>query len=219
MYLILIGGGNVGIQLAKRMLAKGHELILMERDPKRAQRIATVIGEDAVYLGDGCEVATQKAAGFGRADVVVAVTGDDEDNLVVCQMAKQLWDVKRILARVNDPSHEAIFRHIGVDLTVSATGIIEQLLEQQIADDEIIPIGALSRGAIEVVEVKLSQRSPVVGKSVRELILPPQTNIVWIIRGNQGMIVDGGTILQDDDMLVAVVPSERAEELRSLLKA
>ncbi len=219
MYLVLVGGGNVGIQLAKRMLAKGHELILMERDPKRAQRIATVIGEDSVFLGDGCEIATQKAVGFARADVVVAVTGDDEDNLVVCQMAKQLWDVKRILARVNDPSHETIFRHIGVDLTVSATGIIEQLLEQQIADDELIPIGALSRGQIEVVEVRLSQRSPATGKQVRELTLPPQTNIVWIIRDGQGMIVDGSTVLQDEDMLVAVVPSERAEELRLLLKA
>lgn len=217
MYLILVGGGNVGLQLARRLLAKGHEVVLMEKDGRQAQRLASALGEDAVFVGDGCEVMTQKKVGFGRADAVVAVTGDDEDNLVVCQMAKSLWDVKRILARVNDPGHEAIFRHIGVTQTVSATGIIEQLLEQQITMDELIPVGALDRGNIEVVEVILSTRSPVVGKSVKEIGLPPQTNIVWIIRREQGMLVDGATRFEEGDLLVALVPSDQAVTLRDLL--
>lgn len=219
MYLILVGGGNVGLQLAKRLLTKGHEVLLMEKDARQAQRLATVVGEESVFIGDGCEVTTQKNAGFGRADVVVAVTGEDEDNLVVCQMAKVLWDVKRILARVNDPAHEKIFRQIGVTQTVSATGIIEQLLEQQITMDELIPVGALDRGNIEVVEVVVSRRSPVLGKMVKDIQLPAQTNIVWIIRGDEGLLVDGQTDLKEGDILVALVPASRAKDLRDLLCA
>lgn len=217
MYMILVGGGNVGLQLAKRLIAKGHEILLMEKDPKNAGRLATIIGEESVYLGDGCEMIVQKNSGFARADVIVAVTGEDEDNLVVCQMAKSFWNVKRVLARVNDPWHEEIFQKIGVNQTVSATGIIFSLIEQQITMDEIIPVGALHRGNIEVVEAIISHRSPLLGKTVRDVILPPQTNIIWLIRGEQGMIVTGDTLIEENDMIVAVVPQDRASELREAL--
>src|ERR1043165_7399959 len=162
MYMILVGGGNVGINLCKRLLTHGHEILIMEKDPRQATRIADQIGEENVLVGDGCEMLTQKDAGFGRADVVVAVTGEDEDNMVICQMAKTVWNVEKVLARVNDPDHEEIFRKIGIDETVSATGIIFALLEQQISPDVVLPIGALARGNLEVVEVELGSRSPVV---------------------------------------------------------
>ncbi|MCE9559641.1 MAG: TrkA family potassium uptake protein, partial [Armatimonadetes bacterium] len=173
MYLIIIGGGNVGLHLAKKLQKSGNEVLIMEKDPRQAQRLSTMLGDDAVFLGDGCEISIQKTAGFARADVVVAVTGEDEDNMVVCQMAKNLWNVKRVIARVNDPSHESLFRKIGIDDTVSATAIIFQLLDQQISMDEIIPVGALNKGNIEVVEAHLSHRSPLVGKRIREVTLPP----------------------------------------------
>lgn len=217
MYMILVGGGNVGLQLAKRLIAKGHEILLMEKDSKNAGRLASIIGEESVYLGDGCELLTQKKAGFSRADVIVAVTGEDEDNLVVCQLAKSFWNVKRVLARVNDPWHEEIFQKIGVNQTVSSTGIIYSLIEQQITMDEIIPVGALLRGNIEVVEAIISHRSPLMGKAVRDVQLPPQTNIIWLIRDEQGMIVTGDTLIQENDMIVAVVPQDRANELREAL--
>ncbi|MBN8690003.1 MAG: TrkA family potassium uptake protein [Armatimonadetes bacterium] len=215
--MILVGGGNVGLQLAKRLQNQEHEVLLMEKDSRQAQRLASVIGEDSVFLGDGCEVATQKAAGFNRADVVVAVTGEDEDNLVICQMAKAVWKVDRVLARVNDPSHEEIFRKIGVNDTVSATAIIFSLLDQQISMDDLIPVGALAKGNIEVVEAVLSLRSPLLGKSVRSVQLPPQTNIVAMLRNDQAILVSGDTIFETGDTLVAVLPRERASELRELL--
>ena len=140
MYMILVGGGNVGLQLAKRLLASGNEVVLMEKDSRQAQRLADLLGEENVVCGDGCEMATQKAVGFGRADVVVAVTGEDEDNMVVCQMAKSVWSVERVLARVNDPDHEELFKQTGIDETVSATSIIYSLLEQQISPDTVLPV-------------------------------------------------------------------------------
>lgn len=217
MYSILVGGGNVGLALAKRLLSNDYEILLLEKDPRQAERLAALIGESNVALGDGCEMLVQKEIGFGRADVVIAVTGEDEDNLVVCQMAKVVWNVDRVLARVNDPAHESIFTRIGIDDTVSATGIIYSLLEQQIMSDTVLPVGALARGNVEVMEIKLSNRSPAANKRVRELRLPLQTNIVWVIRGDQGLSVDGDTELLAGDMVVALVPRERAEELREAL--
>lgn len=218
MYMILVGGGNVGLHLAKKLLSSGHELLLLERDARAAQRLAQHIGEENVMVGDGCEMLTQKDAGFERADVVIAVTGEDEDNLVVCQMAKTVWNVDRVLARVNDPDHEDIFEQVGIDDTVSATGIIFSLIEQQISPDVVVPVGALARGHLEIVEVELGVRSPVVGRQVRELIFPPQTNLIWILREDSGLAVSGDTVLQVGDMLVALVPREHADELRGTLE-
>lgn len=218
MYMILVGGGNVGLHLAKKLIESEHEVLLIERDPRQAARLSQLLGEQNVLIGDGCEVLTQKDSGFGRADVVVAVTGEDEDNLVVCQMAKSEWNVDRVLARVNDPSHEEIFRKIGIDDTVSATSIIYSLIEQQISPDVMLPVGALGRGNIEVVEVEISSRSPVVNRAVRDLTLPPQTNIVWILRGEQGILVSGDTVLQPNDFVVALVPMDHADELRELVE-
>ncbi|MBL8060570.1 MAG: TrkA family potassium uptake protein [Chthonomonas sp.] len=219
MYLILVGGGNVGMQLAKKLIGRGHEVLLMEKDSKQAHRLGTVLGEETIFVGDGCEIATQKEAGFNRADAVVAVTGEDEDNLVVCQMAKVVWNVQRVLARVNDPTHEAIFKKIGVDQTVSATSLIFSLLDQQITMDEFIPIGALAKGNIEIVETVLSGRSPAVGLRLRELSLPPQTNIIYILRNEQGMLVGGDTQFMEGDTILALVPSDKADALRDMLAA
>ncbi|MCC7102272.1 MAG: TrkA family potassium uptake protein [Fimbriimonadaceae bacterium] len=217
MYLILVGGGNVGMQLAKKLIGRGHEVLLMEKDGKQATRLATVLGEESVFVGDGCEVATQKEAGFNRADAVVAVTGEDEDNLVVCQMAKVVWNVQRVLARVNDPSHEEIFKKIGVDQTVSATSLIFSLLDQQITMDEFIQVGALAKGNIEIVELILSGRSPVLGMAVRDLTLPPKTNIIYILRKEQGLLVSGDTTFEEGDTILALVPSDQADALRGML--
>ncbi|MBL8048070.1 MAG: NAD-binding protein [Chthonomonas sp.] len=217
MYLIIVGGGNVGLHLAKKLMAHDHEVLVLEKMPKQAQRLSSALGDELVFLGDGCEVSVQKQAGFGRADVVVAVTGEDEDNMVVCQMAKAFWNVKRVVARVNDPSHTKFFEQIGIDDVVSATSIIFNLVEQQITADELIPLGALNKGNIEIIEAHLSHRSPAIGKRVRELGLPNGTNVVYLLRADQGVLVSGETQLQEDDTVVALVPVEGADQLRNLL--
>ena len=209
MFVLVVGGGKVGYYLTKELIESGHEVALMEKDRGRADQIRDEIGS-VVIAQDGCEGKYLHEAGANRADIVAAVTGDDEDNLVVCQMAKEVWHVERVLARVNEPDHESIFHRVGVDETVSATGIIYSLLEQQIQTDTMMPVGALGRGNIEVVEVRLGSRSPAVHKRVRDLMLPPQTNIAWALRGDQGLTVDGDTELLPGDVIVALIPRERA---------
>ncbi len=217
MYLILVGGGNVGIQLAKRLINRGHEVLMLEKDTQQTQKLANILGDEYVMHGDGCELQTQKAAGFSRADVVVAVTGEDEDNLVACQLAKEVWSVKRVVARVNDPAHEQIFRDCGIDDTVSATGIIFSLIDQQISSDELIPVGHLHRGHVEVVESILSHRSHLINKKVRDIELPNGSFLVHLVRDGVGMSVNGDTELKEGDMLVSMVPIARADDLRRVL--
>jgi trk system potassium uptake protein len=216
MYVIVVGGGNVGVQLTKRLIARGHEVLMLEKDGRQAQKLGNLLGDKHIMTGDGCDILTQKEAGFKRADIVVSVTGEDEDNLICCQLAKEVWNVNRVIARVNDPAHEEVFREIGIDDTVSATGIIFSLIDQQIASDELIPVGHLHKGHVEIVESILSSRSKLVGKAIRDITLPQGSYIVYIFRDGNGMQVNGDTEFQADDMVVAMVPTARAEELRSV---
>jgi trk system potassium uptake protein TrkA len=191
----------------------------MEKDARQAQKLGNLIGDENVVHGDGCDLITQRSTGFNRADIVVSVTGEDEDNLICCQLAKEVWKVKRVVARVNDPSHETVFRELGIDDTVSATGIIFSLIDQQISSDELIPVGHLHKGHVEVVESVLSERSPLLGRAVRDIALPQGSFIVSIFRDGVATQVTGDSTFSVGDTVVAMVPIVRAEELRAVLMA
>ncbi len=216
MYIILVGGGNVGYYLTKDLAAAGHEVLLIEKDRARSSRLADELGE-LVLQGDGCEVRFMEEVGFGRADVVAAVTGEDEDNLIICQMAKMRFNVPRTIARVNSPANEALFTRLGIDATVSATRIIFGLIEQEIESDHVVPLAALSRGNLEIVEIDLSENSHFAGKSVAEIPLPGGAHVVALIRGEKGMLPAPNLILQGEDTIVALVAVNKEAELRRLI--
>ena len=216
MYVIIIGGGKVGYYLSQEVRRDGHEVTVLERDPKRYQLIVRELG-DMVTLGDGCEVRTMQEAGMNRADVVVAVTGHDEDNLVICQMAKNRFQVPRTVARVNNPRNEQIFRDLGVDETLNSTRIIFNLIMQEVDTGDIIPLSTLQRGNIELVEVELSAKSPVVGKMVKNIALPGDTVLAAIIREDQILLPSGTTDLRLGDEVIALTRLVDEPKLRDLL--
>src|SRR3989304_3329930 len=145
MYIIVVGGGKVGYYLAKELVEEGHEVLVMEKDAVKAERIAEELG-DIALRGDGCEASIMEMAGFSRADMVIAVTGDDEDNLVVCQVAKVKFNVPRAVARINNPKNEEIFKRLGIDTTVSATAAILAHIEQEQPTAPLVPLLTLKRG-------------------------------------------------------------------------
>ena len=147
MYVVVIGGGNVGYYLTKELLAAGHEVVMIEKDPARARTIADELGS-IVIPNDGCEGRYQAEAGMARADVVAAVTGDDEDNLVACQVAKMKFNVPRAIARVNNPSNEALFRRLAIDDTVSPTRSILALIEHEIPIHDLLHLAELEGGEV-----------------------------------------------------------------------
>lgn len=215
MYVIVVGGGKVGYFLTRQLLTEGHEVLLLEKDRRRQAMLAEQLGE-VVVQGDGCEVRIQSEAGFGRADVIVAVTGDDEDNLVICQMAKKKFQAPRTVARVNDPDNLALFQKLGIDTTVSSTQIIFNLLEQQIEPGEIIPLGALKNGNIEVVAVTVSVRSPVLGRTIKDLPLPGNALIISVVRQDNALIPQSDTRFETDDTVIAMVVADEESQLRHI---
>jgi trk system potassium uptake protein TrkA len=214
-YVIIVGGGKVGYHLAKTLLSEGHEVLILEKDRKTYEWLIEELGE-TVMLGDGCEIRTMTEAGMARANVVVAVTGDDEDNLVICQMAKRKFGVPRTIARVNDPKNEELFRELGIDQTVSSTRVIYNLLDQQIETGEVIPLAALKRGEIELVEVDITPGSPVEGQKIGQLDLPPNTLIISILRDGTPIVAHSDTKLRVGDSVIAMIKAEREKELQAV---
>jgi len=215
MYVIIAGGGKVGYYLSKTLVAEGHEVLLIEQDKREVDRLAEELGQ-VVVRGDASEMRTMKEAGMARADVVVAVTGDDGDNLVISQLAKRKFGVPRTIARVNNPMNEELFHRLGIDQTVVSTKIIFNLIEQQIETDQVIPLAALRRGNIEVVEIDLSDDSPVLNDTVGMLELPPDTLIISVVRGEHALIPQADTRFESGDSVIALVKADREAELRAV---
>lgn len=217
MYIIVVGGGKVGYYLAKELVEEGHEVLVIEKDATKVERIAEDLG-DITLRGDGCEAATMEMAGFGRADMVIAVTGDDEDNLVVCQVAKAKFDVPRALARINNPKNEEIFNRLGIDTTVSATAAILAQIEQELPTHPLIPLLTLKGGGLEMVEVKVPENSAVVGKRIAEILLPQQSLIALIVdEDGVPRVPKNDTVVRAGDEVVAVTRTENEDALRSVL--
>jgi len=217
MYIIVVGGGKVGYNLAKLLLAEGHELLLIEKDKPKAALLAREFGE-SLMEGNGSRVSVLREGGANRADVLVAVTGTDEDNLVICQVAKSVFKCPRTIARVNDPRNEALFSTLGIDATVSSTRLIDSLIEEQVkAEDMVIPLVTLRSGNVEIIEMDLSRSSWILGKKIREISLPEGAIFISIIRGDEVIIPKGDTELTPGDKVIALVKKEMEQALREML--
>jgi trk system potassium uptake protein TrkA len=216
MYLIVVGGGKVGYYLTKTLVHEGYEVLLIEKNPAKCETYTERFGA-VVMNGDGAEASTLAAAGAARADVVVAVTGDDEDNLVICQMAKHRFNVKRTIARVNNPKNEELFRRLGIDVTVNPTNVILSLIEQQIPDRHFVHLLALRHAQLALVEASVASESPIAGRSVSEIQLPHDTSMIAILREGDVIIPNGQTEISPGDEVIAITRRESEEELRHLL--
>ena len=215
MYVLIGGGGKVGYYLAEELIRANHEVLIVEQDPSRVRIINDEI-EDAVIEGDCCEVATLDRAGIARADLVIAVTGDDEDNLVSCMIARRRG-AGRIIARINDPRNEELFKRLGFETTISATQAILAQIEIELPVTDMVPLLQLQSG-LEVVEMRLPVNSPAAGRAVRNILLPPESLITLIVdeRGSP-RIPDGNTVVNAGDALVLVTRREGVESLKEAL--
>lgn len=213
MYIIIGGGGDVGYYLTRSLLGRGHEVLLLEKSASRQQLLSEELGQ-SVVRGDACEARTMEEAGARRADVVIAVTGEDEDNLVICQMAKRHFNVARTIARLNNPKHEQLFQKLGIDVTVSPTKSILSLIESELPGPHFIHLVTLKRAGLEIIEMTLPPTSPVVGRVLSQINLPRRCNLALIIRGNEPIFPTGETVLQVNDDVYALVTREAEEELR-----
>lgn len=217
MYIIVVGGGRVGYYLTKALLDEGHEILVIEKDATICKNINEELGSICLR-GDGCEVATLEEAGIGRADMLIAVTGHDEDNLVACQVAKHKFLIPRTIARIRNPNNEPFFKKLGVDVTVSSTNIILEHIEEEVPTHPLTHLLAIEDRGLEIVEVKIPQQSHTAGKSVSELSLPEGTTLVLVIpKEGKPNVPVSNTLLQAEDRIIALTPPESEQSLRAAL--
>src|SRR6185437_911114 len=216
MYILIVGGGKVGSNLTSTLMKMGHEVTLVEGDRDRYALLEEKF-EHVVRPGDATELFVLERAGVERADLVVAVTGDDEDNIIVCQVAKEKYGVPKVIARVNDPRNQPHFDMVGITLTVSATATILALIEHQLPQHELVTLIDLKRENLEIVEFAIGSGSPAAGKYVRELNLPNRSRLISVTRDGRAEIAIGETQLAPGDLVMAILEPDVEDELKQQL--
>lgn len=216
MYIMIGGGGQVGYYLTKGLLEQGHEVLLLEKDVRRFDQLKDELGT-AVGRGDACEARVLDEYGCQRANLIIAVTGEDEDNLVICQVAKARFNVNSTIARVNNPRNEALFRQLGIDLIISPTQAILHMIEAQIPHHTLVPLMTLTRAGLGLVELTVPQDSAAAGQSIRSLALPNSINIVLLVRGEQNITPSGETVVEPEDRIFALVTRDGEQALREII--
>jgi len=203
--------------LCKALLKDGHEVLVLDKDNTKCENFEDELGSVCVR-GDGCEVATLAEAGVSRAEVFIAATDEDEDNLVACQIAKHKFGVPRTIARVNDPKNEEIFRKLGIDCPISVTNLILEHIEEKIPTHPLIHLLTMGEEKIELVEIKILEGAKPVGKSVKELSLPSDSILALLIRnGQRPQVPTADTILEVNDRIIALTTADGEKTLRQEL--
>jgi trk system potassium uptake protein TrkA len=215
---VVVGAGIVGVFLAEDLRGAGHEVLVIEEDPGLIADLRPTHPEVGWVNGDGCEYSTLAGAGLDRADVVVAVTGDDEDNLVVSLLAKQEFAVPRVVARVNHPKNEWMFNQTwGVDVAVSTPHLLSALVEEAVSVGSLVRLLQLNASGARLVEVTLSDQSPAAGRVIAELGMPRNATIVAIVRRSNVVVPRGDSRMEAGDEVLALVGPDSEEEVRGLL--
>ena len=216
MYILIIGAGKVGYFLAQRLIQDNHSVALVEKDKSACEEITRRL-DILVINGDGCSPTVLKEAGIERADVVAAVTGEDEDNLIVCQLAKERFSVERTVGRVNDPKSEHIFFELGVDIPIDATTIIAKIIEEEVSFSDFVNLLSFKRGKLAVVRVDLPDDAPVINQRLENIQLPPDSVLVSIVRGEEVIVPRGDTVLESGDDIIALTMVGNESKLLNVL--
>ncbi len=216
MYILIVGAGKVGYFLAQRLANDNHSVALVDKDKSVCEEITRQL-DVLVINGDACNPTVLKEAGIERADVVAAVTGEDEDNLIVCQLAKERFAVTRTVGRVNNPKNEHIFFELGVDIPIDATTIIAKIIEEEVSFTDFVNLLSFKRGKLAIVRVDLPDEAPVINQRLENIKLPPDSVFVSIVRGEEVIVPRGDTVLEAGDDIIALTMVGNESKLLNVL--
>jgi trk system potassium uptake protein TrkA len=219
-FVIIVGGGKVGTYLARGLVSEGHEVIVIEKVAAKAQRMANLLEIDVTLVGDGCDPTVLEAAGLKRADIVVADTGDDEDNLVVCLIAKK-HSKARCIARVNNPKNKLIFESIDHEnpiTLVSSTEVILAAINDSVSAADYTIISKLKDGDLELLKLSVLPGSPAQGKRIADIALPRSSIVVAVDRKGEDVVIPtGDTVIRAGDQVIVIVKRESRTDVRAAL--
>jgi trk system potassium uptake protein len=217
LFIVIVGAGKVGLNAARTLGHMGHEVVVVEQRRSRYNLLESEL-EDRIIFGDGTEMLVLEHAGIARADMVVAVTGDDEDNVIIAQMAKLKWDVPKVVARVNNPRNIATFRLVGVDAIMCAATRLISTIMHELPVHKFVPLLSLRRENLELVELEVVESSPFAGKAIEEIQLPEGVLLTAIIRGGEALLAGARqTLLAGDYILCLLKPGKERELIEVFL--
>jgi len=217
MFIIACGAGKVGYSLVKQLVGERHKVILLDKNREVCEQAAQDLRGAIVIQGDACDPDRLEEAQADRADVVVAVTGDDEDNLIICQLAKTNFSVPRTVAKVNDPRNEEAMAALGVDVPVNASNLIAQVINRETSLEEIGTLLKLKQGKIAILKGKINGKSALANKQLKNLKLPPKSIIALVLRKDDIIGPKGDTVLEKGDDCLAITIEENEKELLRLI--
>jgi trk system potassium uptake protein len=204
MYVLIVGAGKVGWNLARELFQKNHEVTVIEADPSRYAKVEEEL-EHSVHFGDGSELWVLERAGIERSDLVIAVTGDDEDNILISQVAREKYGVERIVARCNNPRNLQHFELLGIKPAVSATDLILRLIEHEVPQYGLVHLLDLPQERLEIIELEVAPGSEAAGKQVKELGLPDGSLVISLLRDGAGFVPSGDSVVQAGDEVLLVL--------------
>ncbi|MDP8942964.1 MAG: NAD-binding protein [Actinomycetota bacterium] len=212
MYALIVGAGKVGWNLARELIGRGNEVTVIESDMGRYQTVEEEL-EHAIQYGDGSELWVLERAGIERADLVIAVTGDDEDNLLICQVAREKYGVERIIARCNNPRNYQHFELLEVRPAISATDLILRLIEHEVPKYGLLHLLDLPQENLEIIELEIAEASPVAGCSIKELSLPDGALVISILRDGSGFVPVADSTIEAGDEVLLVLDAMLEDEI------
>jgi trk system potassium uptake protein len=217
MYVLIAGGGKMGANVMRTLLRNGNETTLVEQDRDRFERLEAEFEHQAMH-GDATELFVLEKAGIKRPpNLVLALTGDDEDNMVIAQLAKEKYGVPKVISRVNDPRNQSHFDLLGISPTVCATSSILGLVEHEVPEHELVHLLELRNENLEIVEVQIDKGSPCAGRKVEKLQLPEGSRLISVMRDGHAEIAVGSTELRPGDQVLAILQPGKEDELRKIL--
>mgnify|MGYP006125978445 CR=1 FL=1 len=216
MYVVIVGCSESGYHLSKALIAGGHEVVVVEKNPERFQLLNEEMGSVAL-LGDGTDESTLKRAGIARADVVVSLTGADATNLIISQLSKHIFRVPRTMALIKDPKNEPIFHEVGIDVVVNSTHLVLASLEEGVPGRPLVHLMNLRVPGMELVSVSIPADSNIIGKRLNEIELPPNSFISLMIKRTGATLPTGRSVVEPDDELVVVTPTGDEQILYDIL--
>ncbi|WP_217921150.1 potassium channel family protein [Miltoncostaea oceani] len=217
MFAIIVGGGKVGANVTRSLMERDQEVVLIESGHERADTLEAEFGHRVIH-GDGTELYVLERAGVARPpDIVVAVTGDDEDNLVIAQLAQERYGVQKVIARVNDPRNQVHFDLLGISPTVCPTARIMALIEHEVPEHDLVHLLELRGENLEIIEVEIDPSCPCIGKAVDAIGLPTGSRLISVVRDGTAELAAGKTVLAAGDQVLAILEPGREDEVRGIL--
>lgn len=217
MFVVIVGGGKVGLNTARSLTHMGHEVIVVEQRRSRYDLLKSEL-EERLLFGDGTEIWVLETAGMARADLVVAVTGDDEDNVIISQIAKLKFGVPKVVARVNNPRNQVTFDLLGVDSTVCAATMMISMIQHELPVHQFVPLLSLRRENVELVEIEVSGDSPAANMAIKDMRLPDSVLVIAVLRQGKALLARGSEVmLPGDQVLCLLEPGKEKELIRAFL--